>query len=167
LLGFQVFGLNDTVPEEYVTKCEKSERVADDQAGIYALAVEIPKPYIYEPEHINTGVLACDGQVVSARWTYTYPQAYPGQLWIGRSADRYTKADVSTDRVSVEKLGGRDAIVFAPIRRDGMNPVTNDIWGSDTLVVFPEAWGSTRILTRGIPFDEVMKIAEVVGEASE
>ncbi|HET9476406.1 MAG TPA: hypothetical protein VFP63_02850 [Dehalococcoidia bacterium] len=131
-----------------------------EEAGALALSVELPGSFVFQPDSVNSGVIACEGKVYAARWDYNYSNAsgYPGGLTIARSVFSHITRDVSSSRVKPVVIGGRQAILIEPLTPDGIS--------SSAGVIFPEPFGTTEIQSAGVPLPDLLAVAETVALAT-
>ncbi len=165
ILGIYFEPGNEPIPEKYVTVdelCPGSDdyRVPEDQAGELALHVELPPPFKLNPESPNTGIWACNDQVIVANWEYDVmqPDGYPGRLLISRHKSCYVTVSVALDRVKETAVGGRPAVMVDPITPDGRH--------SQAIVIFPEPFGCTEVWGLSIPRADLINAAEIVADAT-
>lgn len=161
VMGFFVGPPGARVPDKFVTGEELcgsqfTEQVSWDKAGELDLAVNLPEPFRFIPDSMNTGTIACGDTVYAARWDYAAPQpsGYPGSLVIARSRFKYDEFDVSTERVTVTEIGGLPAVYIQPLSPNGI--------GSAAGVIFPGDAVTTLIKSSGVPSADLLKVAEIV-----
>ena len=97
---------------------------------------------------------SCDGQVISLSHWYDH-----GQLNIVRFTGRAKTSSASIDRIQALEVAGKPAVVIGPIPGEpAALGLDADIWAGKLILV--EDFGITIIQTGGVPFEEVIKIAE-------
>src|SRR5438132_7518899 len=171
--GIYISPDEQTVPEQHqVPPCQAKRHVpvSWDQAGQFALNVQLPPKFIFKPDDMNTGVIACEGaEVYTARWAYELPQPqfvdYPARLFIARGRSSWIYADASADRVKTVDLGGRLAVVVEPVRPEGAGSLGQD--GTQASVSFPETFGMTSVTSTGVPLSDLLEVAKIVGSATK
>lgn len=150
------------VPDQYLgVKCAGPTVAAPwEQAGQLALSVELPRKFVFQPDDLNTGVVACDGRVYATRWTYHFTgiDGTLGNLGIARGESFFQPYDVSVDHVKVITVGGRPAVL--------LEPVVSDVGNTSALIIFPESFGTTIITGYNLSMADLMSIAEIVSEAT-
>ena len=187
LLGIFIAPRAVAVPDKFLTFEEicgpdaLTARVPDERAGQFDLKVQLPPEYVFQPESMNTGVIACapqdqmeirgpenlrlkdpeGGVVYAARWDYavTPYTGAPAGVSIDRGLFKYTTFDAAVDRVKVITVGGRQAVLIEPITPDGVS--------SASLVVFPEPFGTTWIAAADLPLSDLLEVAEIVAKATQ
>ena len=127
-----------------------------DLAGQLTLSVQLPSDFVFQPDSMNTGVIACAGKVYAARWDYkvSLPNSGQGRLTIVRSLLSHIPKDVSANRVKTVEVGGRQAVLVEPLTPDGIS--------SAAAIIFPEQFGVTEIQSAGIPLTQLLEVAELV-----
>jgi len=162
VLGVFIAPPDNPVPEQYRgARCAGSTVLAPwGQAGQFGLSIDLPPKFEFQPEDLNTGVIACDGHVYAARWAYHFRSAGGGvgSVVIARGEGRWQPYDVAVDGVEIIATGGRPAILLEPIAPDLAN--------TSAVVMFPEPFGMTSIQAAGLPMSELLQIAELVGNAT-
>jgi hypothetical protein len=165
LLGISIGPSEDTWPQQ--ARADKAQLVAGGCVSVprsTAGALEFPRPlalpadYVPKEQQLAT---ACSGKVSGLGWQYTPSGAngIPANVSISRAVAKALVYDVAADRVSVQSIGGRDAIFIRPVTPDGLAQIS--------YVVFPESFGVTEIQTFNLSEAGVLAVAEAVAEASK
>jgi hypothetical protein len=165
LLGIFIGPSKDTWPEQVRAEDDRvlaggCVSVARSTAG----ALEFPRllalPAGYTAEEQQPAV-ACGGKVTGLGWQYSASGAsgIAGHVSISRGVAKALEYNVAADRVSVQSIGGRDAIFIRPVTPDGLAQIS--------YVVFPESFGVTEIQTFNLSETGVLAVAEAVAEASK
>jgi hypothetical protein len=173
LLGMFIGPENAPVPSEFQQREDalKAERPpcrtsrlerSFDRAGPYHLAFGLPPPYRLDAE--KSGVIVCNDQETSgsAHWEYQATfNNFQSVVHIARGRPRaiYT-IDVAADRVSEITIGGRRAILIAPL-----NPDTG--YGSSATIVFPGPDVLTSVGSNNVPVEELLRVGDIIGSALE
>jgi hypothetical protein len=94
--------------------------------------------------------VACKGIVVNVqRW---WAMRGKGDFYVSRrQGEQAIASNASADRVSAATVGGKPAVVVAPLAPDG--------FGQSTVIV-AEDFGITIVFADGLPIEETVKIAE-------
>ena len=170
LLGIHIAPSEDQLPAEI--RAEYDRLLASNCVSIpveQAGALDFPRPLVmpagYVPDEAapETGsnyALSCGGRPWNRGWNYatTGAEGIPARVSIVRSTLTYDIQDVALSQVSIEVIGGREAVVIRPVSPDGL--------AQRHIVHFPESFGSTYVHTFNLSEAEVLKIAEAVAEAS-
>jgi hypothetical protein len=165
LLGISIGPSEDTWPQQ--ARADQAQLVAGGCVSVSrstAGALEFPRPlalpadYVAKEQQLAT---ACSGKVSGLGWQYTASGAngIPANVSISRAVAKALVYDVATDRVSVQSIGGRDAIFIRPVTPDGLAQIS--------YVVFPESFGVSEIQTFNLSEAGVLAVAEAVAEASK
>jgi hypothetical protein len=94
--------------------------------------------------------VACKGTVVSVQRHWIVRGE--GDFFIThRQGEQAIQVDTSADRVSAATVGGKPAVLVAPLAPDGFGP---------SVVVVAEDFGLTSVVALDLPLEETMKIAE-------
>lgn len=134
-----------------------------------AAALDFPRPLVMPAGYTlaatdgagagsNPYAIACGGTVTGRGWEYTTAGAsgIPANITIVRNMGRYDVQSVAKSQVSTPVIGGRQAIVIAPIAALGQR----------VIIHFPESFGATSVMTFNLAMDDAMKVAEAVAAAS-
>jgi hypothetical protein len=94
--------------------------------------------------------VACKGIVANVqRW---WTMRGKGDFYVSRrQGEQAIASNASADRVSAATVGGKPAVVVAPLAPDGFGQST---------VIMAEDFGITIVFADGLPLEETMKIAE-------
>jgi hypothetical protein len=132
-----------------------------EDAAKLNISLQLPSKFELDEESLNTGAIACNGMVYTARWDYKirYPSGLQESIVIARSLFAFQTVDVAEDRLKLVEIEGRQAIVIEPFTA---GPIT-----SSSLVLFPEPFGMTKIQTSGVPVDDLMEVARAVAIATK
>jgi hypothetical protein len=165
LLGISIAPSADGWPAD--ARAEQTQILAGGCVGIptaNASALQFPRPLSlppeYRPEDLPSAT-ACSGKPTGLGWTFTTPGAngIPAHVSISRAAGKELVYSVAADRVSVQNIDGRDAIVIRPEAADGLAQIS--------YVVFPESFGVTEIQVFNLSETGLMAVASAVAEASK
>jgi hypothetical protein len=148
------------VPETYVTfddVCTTpfSEEVSWDRAGELDLKLDLPKEYVLQPDHENTGVIACGDTVYTARRVYT---AKSGWATIGRSYLTTEEVDVAVDRPKILHINGRDVVMIEPMTAEGTF--------QNSYAWFPEPFGDTFVYGHGLSQNDFTALVKLVASST-
>jgi hypothetical protein len=106
-------------------------------------------PGVEEVDPMESPV-ACKGIVVSVQRHWIIRGK--GDFFIThRQGEQAIQVDTSADRVSTATVGGKPAVVVAPLAPDGFGP---------SVVVVAEDFGLTSVVALDLPLEETVKIAE-------
>jgi len=135
--------------------------VRRERAGALDLTLNLPPDYVLQADSMNTGVIACGDTVYAARWEYTHKASngMTANIVIGRGIFRYEEYDVAASRVKTAVFAGREAVLIEPWTPDGLAQRSG--------VLFPEPFGVTFIHAADLPLDELLRLAEIVAEATK
>ena len=171
LLGIYIAPSDAAVPQQYksfIPECGPAGAPAAwEQAGQFDLSVQLPPEFVYLPDHYNTGVVAwaCNGQVYSAGWAYQFRDDPGSMLVVSRSVLSYMTPNAAVDHVKAISAGGRQAVLIEPVRPEGTAQLSPA--GTYGAVVFPESFGSTIVCSSGVPLADLLRVAEIVGQATK
>lgn len=94
--------------------------------------------------------VACKGIVVSVQRDWIIRGK--GHFYVSRrQGEQAIASDASADRVSAATVGGKPAVLVAPLAPDGFGP---------SVVIVAEDFGITIVSASGLPLEETTKIAE-------
>jgi hypothetical protein len=135
---------SDAKPEE------AEELTLSDVAGTSMEIIPTYLPAGAEEVEPMEPPVACKGIVVSVqRWWIIRGK---GDFFIThRQGEQAIQIDTSADRVSAATVGGKPAVVVAPLAPDGLGP---------SAVIVAEDFGLTYVVGLDLPLEETMKIAE-------
>ncbi len=165
LLGIFIAPSRDQWPPE--AQAELAQLLAGECVGITAAsatALQFPQPLQLPSEYVAEApptAKACSGKATGLGWTYTTSgtNAIPAHVSITRAVGHEVVYDVAADRVSVQTIGGRDAIVIRPETPDALAQIS--------YVVFPEPFGFTEIQVFNLSETGLLAVASAVAEASK
>jgi hypothetical protein len=165
LLGISIGPSEGAWPQQ--ARADQAQLVAGGCVSVprsMAGALEFPRPLAlpadYVPKELQPAT-ACSGKVTGLGWQYAASGAsgIPANVSISRAVAKALVYDVAADRVSVQSIGGRDAIFVRPMTPDGL--------AQSSYVVFPESFGVTEIQTFNLSEASVLAVAQAVAEASK
>ena len=151
----------EPIPTQYITVsdvCAPDARHVEAfwaEAGALAWEFEPPDGYELLPDSLNTGAVACEDTVYTARRNYRYRYAHgqPAEVVIGRALFTHVEEEVSSDGVARRSFAGRTAIVISRVT----DPIVQGY-----LVVFPERFGQTFIFAVGLTEAELEYLSRAV-----
>lgn len=169
-LGIYLAPTLDGIPPDLLAENERMQAagcvvidVRDAGDLDFPRQLEMPEGYTLAPPDIegsNPWTRRCGGQTgwVGRRYIATGEQGIFANVIIVRSRLRYDTQDIAASRVSTQVIGGREAVVIAPLSAGG--------FAERSLVYFPEVFGKTAIHAFNLSGPEMLKVAEAVAEAS-
>jgi hypothetical protein len=135
-----------------------------ETAERFDLDFTAPAGFVLNPLAVTDGpimsaVAVCSetGAELGVSWDYFTPsigrasvsRTHPTTVW---------QLDVAAERVSVITAGGQQAILVAPV-----DPERG--YGSSAMVMFPRDDAFTQIYADGVPLEEILALADSVGQA--
>ena len=165
LLGISIAPSKDQWPAQ--AQAENAQLLAGECVDVpvaSATALQFPRPLQLPSEYVaeeSPSATACGGKVTGLGWTYTTSgtNGIPAHVSITRGVGKELVYDVAADRVSVQTIGGRDAIVIRPDTADALAQIS--------YVVFPESFGVTEIQVFNLSETGLLAVASAVAEASK
>ena len=137
--------------------------LATDPHGMdFAHPVVLPARFSTAGVLAETGrpdVFPCNGKLMGANWDYvsTNADGTPSNVWISRSVAKGELFDGAAARVSSQTINGHPAVVVKPVTADG--------FAQNAMVLFPEAFGVTKVETFNVSEAELVEIATAVATA--
>lgn len=149
------------VPERYTTfedTCgdQWGKNVSWEEAGELDFAIPLPATYAFQPDDINTAVVACGDTVFIARRVYT--TASGGEVIIGRTLFDYSDIDVAVDRPTTQRIADRDVVLIEPITESGVF--------QNAYAYFPETFGKTFVHASNLSRSEFRELVAMVASST-
>ena len=154
-------------PEDVCPPDARSVEIPWEEAGEMALDLSLPTEYVLQAGSENTGAFACGGRVTAVNRHYTLGTT--AEIVIGRSVLRLHNYNVAADRVRTAVFAGREAVVIEPAFPSGRGQLIGAFYGDSERsgVFFPEPFGQTYILAAGLSTENLIKLAQLVAEATK
>lgn len=165
LLGITIAPSEDRIPAAILAQRQPAGpcvSIPVSEAG----ALDFPRPFA-PPEGFTPGqptegdgAWGCGDKASAVSWSYqtSGPLDTPGNVGLSRLSWRFVTADVARNRVRVQNIGGRDAVVIGAATADSLAQTSQ--------IIFPEPFGMTLISAFNVPEASLLKFAEAAAEAS-
>ena len=154
-------------PGEACPPGARSEVISWEQAGELNLDLELPPEYVLQEGSLNTGAFACGDRVTGTirHYDLRLDGDRSADIFIGRNVFRLADYHVTANRVKTAVFAGREAVVIEPAYRDGRH-VSGVFASARSGVFFLEPFGATFISGSGLPTEDLLKLAQIVAEAT-
>jgi len=127
-----------------------------DMSAVVGTPMEIDPSYLpasAEEQPTMWPPVACKGIVTDVERWWVIPGK--GNLFIARrQGEQAVASSSSADRVSAGTVGGKPAVLVAPLTPEGYG---------QSVVIIAEDFGLTIVFADGLPLDETVKVAEGLG----